>query len=191
MYKNSKPNNTINIISGKFKSRKIKILSYPTLRPTKNIIRETIFNWLSLKINKSRCLDCFAGSGSLGIEAISRNALTVTFIEKNRFIVKLLKNNLNNLNIKNCTVLHTDILKWLHGQGNPFDIIFIDPPFQKKLLEKIIILLENNHWVKNNTWIYIEQSKTEKLIMPKHWMLHKKKSSGNVCYQIYICNIEQ
>lgn len=182
-----KKHKNINIISGKLKSRKIITLQKSIIRPTKNIVKETVFNWLSTKINNATCLDCFAGSGSLGIEAISRNALFVTFVENNKLIAKTLRNNLNKLNISNSLIFNENIFKWLKKNSTPYDIIFIDPPFKEKLIQKTTNLLENNNWLKNNSWIYIEQLKTKKtLVVPKNWFLHKNSSSGNVTYQIYI-----
>jgi len=182
-----KKNKNIKIISGTLKSKKIITCKTSILRPTKNIIKETVFNWLLSKVNHARCLDCFAGSGSLGIEAISRNASSVTFVESNTLIAKTLKKNINQLNISNGIIFNINIFQWLKKIGHPYDIIFIDPPFKKKLIQKTIILLENNNWLKNNAWIYIEQPKTKKkLVVPNNWLLHKHSSSGNVTYEMYI-----
>lgn len=103
----------IRIISGKLRHRNIITIANKKIRPTKNIIKETIFNWLSNKIINSKCLDCFAGSGSLGIEAISRNAKSVTFLEKNKKILENIKNNIKKLKIKNVKLINTDTISWL------------------------------------------------------------------------------
>jgi 16S rRNA (guanine966-N2)-methyltransferase len=140
-----KKNGKIYIISGKLKGHKIFIKKNIKIRPTTNRIRETIFNWLSKYVNNARCLDCFAGSGALGIEAISRNAKFVTFLEKNKNTVISLKENIKRLNISNLEVIHTDTLYWLKKNRKPYDIVFIDPPYKTKLVNQTLFLLEKKN----------------------------------------------
>ncbi|QCI19612.1 MAG: 16S rRNA (guanine(966)-N(2))-methyltransferase RsmD [Buchnera aphidicola (Brevicoryne brassicae)] len=184
-----KKNGKIYIISGKFKGRKISFNSTVNLRPTTNQIRETLFEWLSKYIKNSRCLDCFAGSGALGIEAISRYAAFSTFLEIKKKTIIDLKKNIKKLNIHNVEIIHTNTLSWLKKNGKPYDIIFIDPPYYQGLIESTLNLLENNKWIKNNSLIYIEKEKQKPLIIPQNWILHKKKITNHIECYLYFFNI--
>lgn len=151
------------IISGKWKGYKIRIPKNSNIRPTLGRIKETLFNWLNLNIKYSNCLDCFSGSGSLGIEALSRKANFVTFLEKCNNHAKNIVNNLTKLNITNAKVINIDTIKFLKKRGTPYNIIFIDPPFKKKLVKKTIFFLEKNNWIEKNSYIYIESEKNANL----------------------------
>ncbi|WP_343183567.1 16S rRNA (guanine(966)-N(2))-methyltransferase RsmD [Buchnera aphidicola] len=183
-----KKKNILRIIGGKFKNNKIHIKHSKKLRPTPNYIRETLFNWLQQYIQDSKCLDCFAGSGILGIEAVSRNAKYVTSLEINKKNTKKIKKNLNRLKIKNIKVICINTINWLKKKKNQYDIIFLDPPYNNSiLLKKSIILLEKNKWTKKNTLIYIEKKMVKKkLKVPKNWIIKKEKNSKNIKYSIYL-----
>ncbi|AEO08395.1 16S rRNA m2G966 methyltransferase [Buchnera aphidicola str. Ak (Acyrthosiphon kondoi)] len=184
-----KKNGKIYIISGKLKGRKISFNNIPNLRPTTNQIRETLFEWLSKYIKNSRCLDCFAGSGALGIEAISRYAAFSTLLEIEKKTFLNLKKNIKNLNISNIEIIRTDAIYWLQKTGKPYDIIFIDPPYYQGLIKKTINLLESKKWIKKNSFIYIEQEKKQPLIIPKNWILYKKKVTNKIQCYLYIFNV--
>lgn len=185
----SKKNGKIYIISGKFKGRKISFNSTLHLRPTTNRIRETVFEWLSKYIKNSRCLDCFAGSGGLGIEAISRYAAFSTFLEIEKKTIVDLKNNIKKLKIDNAEIIHTNTLSWLKKNGKPYDIIFIDPPYYQGLIESTLNLLENNKWIKKKSFVYIEKEKKKSLILPQNWILYKKKITNHIEYCLYFFNV--
>ncbi|CEN32030.1 Ribosomal RNA small subunit methyltransferase D [Candidatus Westeberhardia cardiocondylae] len=178
----------IKIISGKWKGRTLILpKNQPKLRPTKNQIRETLFNWLNPIIYKTRCLDCFAGSGILGLEAISRGASISFLLENNSIIRNYTIKNLQTLKIKNAISILTNSIFWLKKTKKIFDIVFIDPPFQKKtLLKKTIKILEKKILSKN-AWIYIETNanSSTNVTIPKIWKKYKKKITGNVLYQLY------
>ncbi|WMY94762.1 MAG: 16S rRNA (guanine(966)-N(2))-methyltransferase RsmD [Arsenophonus sp.] len=178
----------IRIIGGKWKGRTLSVVDSKDLRPTKNKIRETLFNWLKPVIKKSHCLDCFSGSGALSIEALSHYADSVTLIEiQSSVFVQLIKN-LNTLDIKNAKVIKNNTINYLSKKGkNNYNIVFLDPPFYKNLLEKTVWLLEKNGWITKSTWIYIEVPENTNLnILPTNWKLYRKKKSGKVDYYIYI-----
>ncbi|CAL4317856.1 Ribosomal RNA small subunit methyltransferase D [Buchnera aphidicola (Hyalopterus amygdali)] len=181
-----KKNGKIYIISGKFKGKKILIKNNPNIRPTTNRIRETLFNWLSKYIVNSRCLDCFSGSGALGIEAISRYAKFVTLLELEKKTIFSLKKNIKNLNISNLELIHTNTIDWLKKKKKPYDIIFIDPPYNQKLVDQTIFLLEKNKFIKNKSLIYIEMKKENIFSAPKNWILHKKKTTSKIACYLYI-----
>ncbi|AHG60336.1 16S rRNA (guanine(966)-N(2))-methyltransferase RsmD [Buchnera aphidicola] len=181
-----KKNGRIYIIAGKLKGRKISFNNNQRLRPTTSRIRETLFEWLSKYIKNSRCLDCFAGSGALGLEAISRNAGFLTLLEIEKKTIFKLKKNIKELNISNLELIHTNTLHWLRKTGKPYDIIFIDPPYYQELIKKTVFLLENKKWIKKDSLIYIEKEKQQVLKMPKNWILYKKKVTSQIEYSLYI-----
>lgn len=187
-YNNNCYNKKITIIGGKFRGFKLSVINNIELRPTISLMRETLFNWLSIFIKNAKCLDCFSGSGALSFEAISRGAYHVTLIEKNYKISKELKKNLKKLKIKNnVKIINTDILTWIKKSNNIFNIIFIDPPFKKNLIPKTIKILEKNICFQKNTCIYIESEKNNiNFKIPYNWKLYKEKISKRVIYRLYI-----
>ncbi|QCI23601.1 16S rRNA (guanine(966)-N(2))-methyltransferase RsmD [Buchnera aphidicola (Macrosiphoniella sanborni)] len=181
-----KKNNKVYISSGKFKGRKISFNNCDHLRPTINRIRETLFSWLSKYIKNAKCLDCFAGSGALGIEAVSHYAESSTLLEIEKKTFLNLKKNIKQLKISNIKIIHTNTFYWLKKTGKPYDIIFIDPPYYQGLVNKTINLLINKKWIKKNSLIYIEQEKKEPLTTPKNWNLYKYKTTNQIQYYLYI-----
>ncbi|WP_343189966.1 16S rRNA (guanine(966)-N(2))-methyltransferase RsmD [Buchnera aphidicola] len=174
------------IISGKFKSRNIIINKKNKVRPTTNLMKKVLFEWLSKYIKKSKCLDCFCGSASLSIEAISRNAKCVTSLEKNFYLYKNILKNIKKLSIKNINVINVNALKWLNRYGKPYDIIFLDPPFNNNIINNIIILLKKNNWTKKNTIVYLENIKKKNIYIPKNWKNIKKKNIGQTIGKLYL-----
>ncbi len=191
MYNSSFKNKSkVYIISGNLKGRKLSFRNNINVRPTTNRIKETLFNWLSKYIQNAYCLDCFAGSGALGLEAISRNAQFVTFLEIEKQNILSLINNTKKLNISNLEIIHTNTLNWLKKPRKSYDIIFIDPPYHKKLIEKTITLLEQNKWIKNQSIIYIETTKDQNFLISDHFTLYKKKITSRISCYLYIFTIK-
>lgn len=186
-----KPRGKVYIISGHLKGRKLSFTNNLNIRPTTNRIRETLFNWIDKYIKNSRCLDCFSGSGALGFESISRYAKFVTFLEIERNTVYSLIKNTKKLNISNLEIIHTNTLKWLEQPKKPYDIIFIDPPYNEQLTEKTIVLLEKNKWIKNQSIIYIEMKKTQDLIISHNFTLYKKKITSQIACYLYIFQMKK
>ncbi|WP_121463471.1 16S rRNA (guanine(966)-N(2))-methyltransferase [Arsenophonus endosymbiont of Aleurodicus dispersus] len=185
----STSSNQIRIICGKWRGRKLPVVDSDGLRPTTNRIRETLFNWLMPVIQQARCLDCFAGSGALAIEALSRYAASATLIELERYVATQLASNLDKLEAKNAQVINSNTLNYLSQAGTTYDVIFLDPPFGKDLLQQTALLLEHNGWLSENCWIYVETETDANLaILPKTWQLYRKKFSGKVAYCLYIRN---
>ena len=176
----------VRIISGKWRGRKLPIKNVEGLRPTTDSIKETVFNWLSGDIYQAKCLDVFAGSGSLGLEALSRQAERVTFVELDKSAAKQIQLNITELEIANATLHNTDALTYLSHRGVPFDIVFIDPPFRKDLLSHVMLHLENNGWLSENALIYIEAERELTLPdTPLNWEMIKEKHAGQVSYRLY------
>jgi len=132
----------IRIIGGQWRGRKLPVPDSPGLRPTTDRVRETLFNWLAPSMVDARCLDCFAGSGALGLEALSRYAASATLIEMERGVARQLQQNLATLSATQGKVVNDNTLTFLNQSGTPHDIVFVDPPFRKGLLDETLRLLE-------------------------------------------------
>jgi|TARA_B110000503_G_scaffold35642_1_gene58254 16S rRNA (guanine966-N2)-methyltransferase len=184
-----KSNNKVRIIGGKLRGRNLNFSDTEGLRPTGNRIKETLFNWLTpYIIVGSNCLDLFAGSGSLGVESVSRGALSVTMVEKNHSAFAVLKRNCSCLNMENITIVEADALKWLteKNDSKPFDVVFLDPPFDSNLLTACCSLLAANDLLAKKSYIYIETDQSRLApITPTDWRLLKEKTSGQVAYKLY------
>lgn len=179
-------NGQIRIIGGQWRGRKLPVPEHIGLRPTTDRVRETLFNWLAPILPGARCLDCFAGSGALGFEAISRYAAHVTLLEASRHVASQLKKNRVLLGSNDIDVINTDSLVYLAQQGEPHQVVFLDPPFRQHLLEKTIPLLENQGWLAKEAWIYVEtEVEASGLNVPLHWSLHREKTAGQVTYRLY------
>ncbi len=160
--------NTLRIIGGEWRSRKLPFIDAQGLRPTPDRIRETLFNWLQGSIHGANCLDLFAGSGVLGLEALSRGADQVVFVEKNKAVANQLKENLALLKADaevHQEVHQTDALEYLSAPSKPllFDLIFLDPPYREGLLEKVLKIIcdQEQGFVSKNTLIYLEHETEE------------------------------
>lgn len=177
----------IRIIGGQWRGRKLPVPDSPGLRPTTDRVRETLFNWLAPHMVEARCLDCFAGSGALGLEALSRYAAQATLIEMERGVAQQLSQNLATLKASHGQVVNANTLEFLSKPGQPFNIVFIDPPFRKGLLEQTVTLLEQNGWLADNALIYIESEVEGGLPpLPASWQPHREKIAGQVAYRLFI-----
>lgn len=181
----SAPKGNIRIIAGKHRGRKLPVLMSEGLRPTTDRVKETVFNWLMPYINDSRCLDCFAGSGSLGFEALSRGAAKVTLLELDKAAAKQLIANKTTLAASNLDVVQTDALAYLRDTNEKYSLVFIDPPFRKNLAEQAAALVDQN-CLAEDALIYVEMEKDNNTqTMPSNWQLLKEKVAGQVVYQLY------
>ena len=171
-----KPNHSgsgqIRIIGGQWRGRKLPVPDSPGLRPTTDRVRETLFNWLAPVIVDAQCLDCFAGSGALGLEALSRYAAEATLIEMDRAVSQQLIKNLATLKAGNARVVNSNAMSFLAQKGTPHNIVFVDPPFRRGLLEETINLLEDNGWLADEALIYVESEVENGLpTVPANWSL--------------------
>jgi len=183
----SRPAGQIRLIGGQWRGRKLPVPDSPGLRPTTDRVRETLFNWLAPKVQNARCLDCFAGSGALGLEALSRYAATATLLEQDRAVAAQLDKNLRLLRADNAQVVVADSLRWLAQPGEPYDVVFLDPPFRKGLIDRTVQLLEMHNWLSPDAWIYIEtETETGSLTIPPNWRLHREKTAGQVAYRLFV-----
>jgi len=181
----------VRIISGLWRGRKLPVHDAEGLRPTTDRVKETLFNWIAQDVPNARCLDLFAGSGGLGFECASRQAESVTMLEMNPQAFSQLKANINTLNASNIEAINTDSLAYLRQTGTPYDVVFIDPPFRKGLLDEALLHLEDNGWLANNAMIYIETEKELSLPeLPESWQLYREKSAGQVCFRLFERTVE-
>ncbi|EKM0531207.1 16S rRNA (guanine(966)-N(2))-methyltransferase [Cronobacter turicensis] len=177
----------IRIIGGQWRGRKLPVPDSPGLRPTTDRVRETLFNWLAPYLVGARCLDCFAGSGALGLEALSRYAADATLLEMERGVAQQLQKNLATLKSSAAKVVNTNTLNFLSQNGEPHDIVFVDPPFRKGLLEETLNLLETRGWLAPQALIYVESEVENDLPpVPASWQLHREKVAGQVAYRLYL-----
>jgi len=178
--------NQLRIIAGQWRGRKLSFPDLPGLRPTSDRIRETLFNWLQADVRGARCLDLFAGSGALGFEALSRGAADVVFVENSQAIISQLKQNLVALKDERGQMCRSDALLFVaRDDVAPFDVVFLDPPFKKGLLEKSISALQASGCLKTGSLIYIESEKTLDIRTPENWQNLKEKKAGQVKYGLY------
>jgi 16S rRNA (guanine966-N2)-methyltransferase len=179
------PKGQIRIIAGQFRGRKLPVLMADGLRPTTDRVKETVFNWLMPYIQDANCLDCFAGSGGLGFEAISRGASAVTLVELNKLAAQQLKDNKALLKADNIQVIQQNALDFLHNNQQSYSLVFIDPPFRKGLAQQTAQLL-NEKGLTDDALIYVEMETDHNTqIMPSHWQLLKEKVAGQVVYRLY------
>ena len=178
----------IRVISGQFRGRKLPVKDVQGLRPTTDRIEETVFNWLMQDTRDANVLDCFAGSGGLGFEALSRFASTALFIELDPSAAKQLAQNIATLKLQNAQVRHTNSLSFLEQKNSntPFDLVFVDPPFRKNLAQTSCNLLEINNWLSEEALIYVEvESDLNTFKPPSNWLLIKEKKAGQVFCRLY------
>jgi 16S rRNA (guanine966-N2)-methyltransferase len=180
--------NSLRIIGGQHRGRRLQFVAPEGLRPTTDRVRETLFNWLQNRIQGARVLDLFAGSGALGFEAASRGAREVVLVEMNRQVCEVLRQNAVLLDSPDVDikVQQRDARKFLQQSGgSSFNIVFLDPPFRQNLLQPVIERLESNGWLSDDALIYIEQGSDEaEAVLPENWQLLKEKNAGQVRYQL-------
>ncbi|MEM9242980.1 MAG: 16S rRNA (guanine(966)-N(2))-methyltransferase RsmD [Pseudomonadota bacterium] len=181
----SVPRQKLRVIGGQWRRRWLDFPDIEGLRPTPNRIRETLFNWLTPVIDESECLDLFAGSGALGIEALSRGAKQVTFVEQSAVAIEQIKKNCAKLNTKQAGFYHESAFSFLSNTHQLFDIVFIDPPFKQNLAEKVCDMLIKHSLLKDSAYIYLEVEKEYSLdkLVPT-WQIIKEKTAGQVRYAL-------
>ena|SRR5690554_3656105 len=177
----------LRIIGGEWRSRVLRFPDDGGVRPTPSRIRETLFNWLQFKVPGSCCLDLFSGSGVLGLEALSRGARQVTFVDHTPALARRLRDNLRLLKSDQGQVECTDVEGFL-SQPSPVtqDIVFLDAPFRQGWLERLLPLVDQNGWVGEGSQVYLEyESDRPRPLVPSRWHLHREKQAGQVTYALY------
>jgi 16S rRNA (guanine966-N2)-methyltransferase len=182
--RSNKPQNQLRIIAGRWRGRRLRFAPVPGLRPTPDRVRETLFNWLGPVIAGARCLDLFAGSGALGLEAASRGAGEVVLVDSHASVVDTLRQQLQQLDAGQVRLVQADAAVYLRGGGQPFDIVFLDPPFGEGLLEGIMQQLEEGGWLSADAWVYLEAERGHVYELPPNWAVHRSKTAGQVAYSL-------
>jgi 16S rRNA (guanine966-N2)-methyltransferase len=176
----------LRIIGGTWRGRKLRFPASAAIRPTPDRVRETLFNWLGGRVQGAACLDVFAGSGALGLEALSRGATHVTFIEQDAAAARALSLLLQEWQARGAQVVRADALRYLAGAARPADIVFLDPPFATELLSEAAAVLEERHWLAAGSVIYVEcAARTGLPRLPANWQLLKAKQAGEVGYHLF------
>ena len=184
---NKKPQRgRLRIVAGNWRSRLLEIADVPGLRPTAERIRETVFNWLTPHLAGARCLDLFAGTGALGLEALSRGAADVLFIETSPIAVRSLLKNIASLQATNATVRRADAVNYLqHPGADQFEIVFLDPPFTDDLHGDLCKLLDESSILATDALVYIEEDRAKpEVALPPDWQILKTRTAGNVRYSL-------
>ena len=172
---------SIRIIGGRHKSYRIVFKALPALRPTTDRAKETLFSWLQFELENKSCLDLFAGTGSLGLEALSRGAQHVTFVEKEKNLYKNIIKNISNLGYENqIQAVCSDSFKWLKTNKQKFDLIFLDPPFDLIDYKMLIRAIFQNNVLNQDGKIFLESSKHTSLELSKTHNILKDKTVGDV-----------
>jgi 16S rRNA (guanine966-N2)-methyltransferase len=175
----------LRIIGGRWRGRKLRFPPSAAIRPTPDRVRETLFNWLGAHTQGARALDLFAGSGALGLEALSRGAAHLTFIEHDAAAVRELRARLSEWQAGNAQVVCTDALDYLAGAAAAFDLVFLDPPFASTLLARAAALLEERGWLSDGALVYVECAAREALPpLPATWRRLRAKQAGEVGYHL-------
>lgn len=177
----------LRIIGGDWRSRKLTFPDAGGVRPTPARTRETLFNWLAPWLPGSRCLDLFAGSGALGLEALSRGAGATTLVDHTPDLARALRSNLRLLKSGLGEVVCQPVEDFLaSAPAQPFDIVFMDPPFRQQWLPTLFRLLSENRWVEPGGWVYVEhESELATPPAPHGWILHRGKTAGQVSYCLF------
>lgn len=183
MTKKSAPKGQVRIVAGRWRGRKLPVVEADGLRPTGDRVRETLFNWLQMHIPGRRCLDLYAGSGSLGLEAASRGAASVVLVESSARVANQLRNTLTELQAGDeITLSEMRAEQYLSTQTPPFDLVFVDPPFDLHVHSTIVGKLASS-FLAPDSLVYIELPVTEVDILrqlPASLSLIKEKRFGNV-----------
>lgn len=175
----------LRIIGGTLRGSKLLVPDRADLRPTPDRVRETLFNWLAGAIDAARCLDLYAGTGALGIEALSRGAASCTFVERDRELARGIAGNLDRLKTSG-QVECTDALAFLGGSPTTFEVVFLDPPFSAGLWQQAAQMLEARGWLADFAYIYVEYpDEAGALVLPANWSMHREGRAGGVRFGLY------
>ncbi len=184
----------VRIIGGRWRGSRLPVADVPGLRPSSDRVRETLFNWLQAIVPGARCLDLFAGSGALGLEAASRGAASVLLIERERVLVDGLRASVGRLQsaAETVEVLQADVLHWLSAaparvaQAGPFDLVFLDPPFASDHWAPVFAQLPSV--LAAQAWVYLESAIDNPPTVAAGWLIHREGRTRDVRYALYRVN---
>ena len=176
----------LRIIGGDWRGRRLPVSAAPGLRPTADRNRETLFNWLQSDVARARVLDLFAGTGALGLEALSRGAAAATFVERSRPVARALNDLINRLEASHrARVVTADARRYLRTEPVAFDLVFLDPPFNSDLLDESLDRLRQGGWLAANARVYIEsRDRRRPPLDPAAWDCEREKTAGDVWFAL-------
>ena len=175
---------SVRIIGGRWRGTRLQVPHKPGLRPTSDRVRETLFNWLQAALPGARVLDLFAGSGALGLEAVSRGAAQAQLVEADPMLASALVEAANRLKAGDAVAVHRgDALAWLRASAGRFDIAFVDPPFAAGLWEQVLAELPQR--LAADAWLYLESPGGIAPALPADWRLHREGATRDVRYALY------
>lgn len=178
---------TLRIIAGSLRGSRLTVSDRPGLRPTPERIRETLFNWLSPWLEGARCLDLYAGTGALGVEAWSRGAAECVWVERDRGLCQLLQDNLARLKVTGARVVNDEAAAFLAAPAPipGFDLVFLDPPFEADLWAAAAQALERGGWLRQGALIHVEAPREAEFELPPNWQVHREGHAGAVRHTLY------
>jgi len=183
--KANKAEGQVRIIGGRWRNTRLPVPILPGLRPSSDRVRETLFNWLMPKLGGARVLDVFAGSGALGLEAVSRGAAQATLVERDARLAGNLRAAVEKLGATDhVQVVQADALGWLQNAPAALaDIVFVDPPFADGLWEAVLAQLPRH--LADGAWLYVESPAGHVPALPGEWMLHREGGTREVRFALY------
>ena len=184
----------LRIIGGAWRGRKLSFHGRPGLRPTSDRARETLFNWLAPTIAGADCLDLFSGSGALGLEALSRGASYCDFVESDQLAAASIQSNLTLLEDTSPRgrVTTTDALTFVDAAQRPWDVVFVDPPFDSGIGTSALEYLASRDCLNHDSWIYFETQRSAPEAVPDSlYTLHREKTAGDVLYRLLTPKAQQ
>lgn len=176
---------SVRIIGGRWRGTRLPVPDVPGLRPTSDRARETLFNWLQPVLQGARVLDLFAGSGVLGLEALSRGAREALLVEREPHLAESLRASIERLHTGDqATVLRADAPTLLQAplQGR-FDLVFVDPPFAADLWHEVLQALPP--WLADEAWLYLESPAGQDIEPGPGWRLHRQQQSRDARHVLY------
>lgn len=189
MTRSAAPRNELRIIAGRWRGRRIRFPTGTTIRPTPDRVRETLFNWLAPRMSGAHVADLFAGSGALGLESLSRAAASATFVESDARCVESLRAHCTEFGATGHEIVRGDVLAFLriprHAARAPFDVVFVDPPFDADLWQVVITALETGDWLAPEAFVYLEMPVAKALpSLPTGWSAWREGKAGEVGYHL-------
>jgi 16S rRNA (guanine966-N2)-methyltransferase len=170
----------LRIVGGQWRSRQLSVAQVPGLRPTPDRVRETVFNWLGQDLTGWRCLDLFAGTGAMGLEAASRGAVQVDLVELDPRAFAVLQQHVKALGATQVGVFRGDAVKFATSVRQAYDLVFLDPPYHKGWLARVEPMM--SHLLRPGGWVYVEaEAPIESLA---ECAVERSGKVGQVCYQL-------
>jgi 16S rRNA (guanine966-N2)-methyltransferase len=181
----ARPEGRFRIIGGEWRGRRLPVPEAADVRPTPDRVRETLFNWLAPVIEGARCLDLYAGSGALGLEALSRGAARAVFVDLAPAALRQIDANLATLKSARGETVRMDAMRYIEGPATPFDVVFLDPPYRRGLVAPAMTRLVEGGWLAAGARVYLEhEAEAGPPQLPPGWELHRSAAAGRVRYHL-------